>query len=829
MSDYYDDDLDPLEDANMGSDESDAVTDGPSGRQGFTIASKNTHGEAYIQGVLNAGRKVLLETFGHSQFRGQQENIVKAAMLGSDVLVIAPTGMGKSLCFQIPAIAAEHGVTVVVSPLLALMKNQVNKLRELGIAVAALTSETSPRDRTYTLQDLSSGEPSIRLLYISPEKYCTPEIRRILQQLHQADELNRLVVDEAHCISEWGHDFREEYRRLGSFRDKFPDIPIMALTATATQGVQQDILRSLKMAGNRLYVALHPFNRANLYYEIRYLSSPNPNAHMVDVYHYINSLHERRGRASSGIIYCRTRATCDELADFLNRKGLQSKPYHRGLTSAVLDKTLRDWAEGGSGVPGGVDVVCATIAFGMGIDKADVRYIIHFDLPKSFEGYYQETGRAGRDGLPAKCVLFYSREDARRVKHFVADSHSKRIVRAETNNGPEPSQRAADSLSALINFAENVQICRHVLICRYFGEKIDLKDEAATKAYCNKMCDVCKYPGKSRTRKLALSSEEDIEANAWYPPPRPAGNNMNAAGESSRATLPRRAPSGSGSNFGQRRTSEKRSGGPSDALRNESSGNAKKVKTAPVVPVHISSTLKQSLVRPFKTPFKVPLKAAPGTGASSGTHHTFAVPLPPAAALAPSQGNAKGEEHAALEVQPAGHGWDPDISSIQGDDRDSYAEVPEERPSSPVLLPETDVELDAAYSQKIPAQIRNECFTALRKALHKVLPPEKREEAGSFGAWSHLKGSSAFDSDTRNVMLSTAARELEFSVHSLCRTAGGYSERAADKVRAVKLLANAEAWASGDSADEDYEDAREVADTLRQVWVKMRKGKGRAC
>ncbi|OSD07357.1 ATP-dependent DNA helicase [Trametes coccinea BRFM310] len=823
MSDYYDDD-----DLNtsMDAEESLAASTSSPGRHcnGFP-AAVNTHGEAYVQGVLSAGRRVLLETFGHSQFRGQQEDIVKAAMLGSDVLVIAPTGMGKSLCFQIPAIAANHGVTVVVSPLLALMKNQVTKLRELGVAVAALTSETSPRDRTYTLQDLTSDDPSIRLLYISPEKYCTPEIRRILVQLHQAKELNRLVVDEAHCISEWGHDFREEYRRLGSFRDKFPDIPIMALTATATQGVQQDIVRSLRMAGNRLYVALHPFNRANLYYEIRYLSSPNPNAHMIDVYHYINNLHERRGRASSGIVYCRTRATCDELAEFLSRKGLQAKPYHRGLTSAVLDKTLREWAEGGSGVPGGVDIVCATIAFGMGIDKADVRYIIHYDLPKSFEGYYQETGRAGRDGLPAKCVLFYSREDARRVKHFVADSHSKRIVRAESNNGPEPSQRAADSLSALINFAENVQLCRHVLICRYFGEKIDLKDEAATKAYCDKMCDVCKYPGKSRTRKLVLSSEEDVEANAWYPPPRPPVNNMDAIGETSRGPVPRRAPSGAASDFGQRRTSEKRTGGYPDALHSESSGKVKRVKTAPVVPVHISSTLKQSLGRAFKTPFKVPLKVAPGVDSSRGGHNTFGVNPQSVFVSDKPQDSAKGKEHAPPEPQHAASaGWDPEISSDRDNDQDSG-----KRPSSPVLLPETDVELDAAYSQKIPAQIRNECFTALRKALHKVLPLDRREEDGSVGTWSHLRGSSAFDPDTRNAMLSTTARELEFSVHSLCRTAGGYSERAADKVRAVKLLANAEAWASGSSADEDYEDAREVADILRQVCVRMRKGKSRAC
>ncbi|CDO71670.1 hypothetical protein BN946_scf184915.g14 [Trametes cinnabarina] len=672
------------------------------------------------------------------------------------------------------------------------MKNQVTKLRELGVAVAALTSETSHQDRTYTLQDLSSDGPSTRLLYISPEKYCTPEIRRILVQLHQAGELNRLVVDE-----EWGHDFREEYRRLGSFRDKFPDIPIMALTATATEGVQQDIMRSLKMSGNRLYIALHPFNRANLYYEIRYLCSPEPTAHMFDVYQYIHNLHERRGRASSGIVYCRTRATCDELALFLGRKGLNAKPYHRGLSPSVLDKTLRAWAEGGTGAPGGIDVVCATIAFGMGIDKADVRYIIHFDLPKSFE----------------------AREDAGRVKHFVADSHAKRIVRAESANGPEPSQRAADSLSALI--------------CRYFGEKVDLRDPEATKLYCNKMCDVCKYPGKARTRKLALSSQEDVDANAWRRVPRPVHSDVHESGEHPNGALTRRVPSGAPSTAGQRRTSEKRAGGSSDALRNEAYGKAKKAKIAPVVPVHISTTLKQSLSRTFKTPFKVPFKSAPRTDVPASTCRESEVP---AQKVLPQDVKGKGR---ALETPVSGDDqWQPEVPENDHCGQDRTDELAAGRPSSPVELPATDVELDAAYSQKIPTDIRIECLTSLRKALHKVLPPSGNEEAGSAGAWSHLKGFSALDSETKwvitfrvpSAILSTAARELEFSVHSLCRTTGGYKERASDMIRTVKLLCSVEAWSSGrDATEEEYEDAREVADTLRQVCSRTRRGQGRTC
>ncbi|KAI0670901.1 P-loop containing nucleoside triphosphate hydrolase protein [Trametes maxima] len=801
-------------------------------------ASSSTHEPTFVsarvamdgnrsQYALEACRRVLLEIFGHKVFRGKQEEIVEAAVLGSDVLVIAPTGMGKSLCFQIPAVAAEHGVTVVVSPLLALMKNQVAKLRELGVPVASLTSETQHQDRIYIVQDLTSDDPSIRLLYISPEKFSTPEIRRILVQLHNAGELNRLVVDEAHCISEWGHDFREEYRRLGSFRDKFPDIPIMALTATATEGVQQDIIRSLKMSRNRLFVALHPFNRANLYYEVRYLSSPNPNAHMVDVYEYINTLHERRGRASSGIVYCRTRAVCDDMAQFLSGKGLNAKAYHRGLSSAVLDRTLRDWDNGGAGIPGGVDVVCATIAFGMGIDKADVRYIIHFDLPKSFEGYYQETGRAGRDGLPAKCVLFYSREDAKRVKHWVADSHSKRIIRAESSNGPEPSQRAADSLGTLVNYAENVHICRHVLICRYFGEKVDLQDPEAMKAYCNKMCDVCKYPNKTRTRKLTLSSQDDVEAMPWRPQAREHTDTADGYGESSHSTVTgasfgvRRMPSGAASdlNAGNRRTSTKRQAGPADNRQRDSYGPTKKVKTMPIAPVHISTTLRQSLHRGFKTPFKVPFKSAPGVDASRSTGSAIS--------LGPSRGgevvaststkSEKGKEREQEEYIDDGQHYPGDTGEPGG--HETLTESAE-RPSSPIHLPETDVELDAAYSQKIPTAVRNECFASLRKTLHKVLPTGDASAA----AWSRLKLSSA-DPDTKATILSAAARELEFGVHALCRTTDGYKERAAAQLTAVRLLARPEAWApppanaksNPGAADEELDDAREVAGTVERI------------
>ncbi|KAJ7078605.1 ATP-dependent DNA helicase [Mycena belliarum] len=452
-------------------------------------------------------RRVLTRTFGHSEYKGKQGEVVEAAVRGADIFVLAPTGMGKSLCFQVPAVAEMHGVTIVVSPLLALMKNQVSGLREKNVPVASLTSETSPTEKNDIVRDLASGHPVNRLLYITPEKLCTSEFIQILRTIYEQKELNRLVIDEAHCISEWGHDFRSEYRKLGIFRRNFPDIPIMALTATATPAVQLDIIRSLGMSEEHLVKVTHPFNRANLFYEVRYLSAPDALSQMADISDYIFTLYERRKRPSSGIVYCRTRAACDDLSGFLRGKGLNSRPYHRGISSATLDKTLKDWTRGGAG-NGGVDVVCATIAFGLGIDKSDVRYIIHYDLPKSLEGYYQETGRAGRDGSPSKCVLYYSREDVVRVKRWVSGSHTKRTSAADKANGPAPSQRAIDSLTSLVQFAESTEICRHVSICRYFGEPIDTADENMVRTYCNKMCDICKYPDKTKRRHKKLSSEE---------------------------------------------------------------------------------------------------------------------------------------------------------------------------------------------------------------------------------------------------------------------------------------------------------------------------------
>ncbi|PCH40269.1 ATP-dependent DNA helicase [Wolfiporia cocos MD-104 SS10] len=680
-------------------------------------------------------------TFGHTGYRGKQREIVGAAVGGADVFVLAPTGMGKSLCFQIPAIAESNGVTVVVSPLL-----EVARLRSVDATVVAMTSETPLHEKEEIIQDLYSSRPLTRLLYVSPEKFCTAEFNRLLAATYAHCRLNRLVVDEVNRSHEWGHDFRAEYRRLGSFRDKYPDVPIMALTATATPVVQEDIIRSLKMSRERLFKAVHPFNRVNLFYEVRYLSSPAPDAHMADVFEYISSLDRRRGRPSSGIVYCRSRARCDELAAYLRGKGLSARPYHRGIKPTMLNKTLEEWERGGDG-EGGVNVVCATIAFGMGIDKADVRYVLHYDLPTSLEGYYQETGRGGRDGFPSKCVLFYSREDAFRARKLVTESHNKRIVRAESIDEPMPSQRATDSLTALINFAENVNVCRHVTICRYFGEIIDIGKPGVLKSYCNGMCDVCKNPEKTRNRKLELSSDDYIASHCipCYVA-RSTHSNPEIVTKSMRRDVWRRNMRDGDEDDGLTRSS-------TIALSKEGNSSGTSFNAEPVKRSSCTFGADESL--------------------HSNTKRKKTI-QPPILGMCPTEpGIQDDSENAPGPPQRQ-----------EAEPLDMYAEDSEDdvdRPSSPLQLPAIDIELDASFSHKIPQSLRNEAFASIRQAMHKVF-----KQAG-VTLWKKADATS-LDESLKNDVLATVSRALEFSVHSLCTTQDGYRTRSRQQIRAIKLL-----------------------------------------
>ena len=390
----------------------------------------------------------LKKHFGYEQFRPLQREIISDGLAGRDVLVLMPTGGGKSLCFQLPALIRE-GLTIVVSPLISLMKDQVDALQTSGIPATYLNSTLDRQGAVARWRGLHRGE--YRMLYVAPERLMLDTF------LERAVNWNiaQFAIDEAHCISEWGHDFRPEYRELKKLRTHFPDVPMMALTATATERVRADIVKQLKLREPRCYVA--SFNRPNLTYHVVPKAVP-----------YEQLLEFIRSRPNdSGIVYCASRKSADSLARNLNEDGVSAKPYHAGLTSAERTKNqeafLRD----------DVRVVTATIAFGMGINKPNVRFVVHHDLPKNLESYYQETGRAGRDGLPSECVLLFSASDVAKQLHFIDEKSESeaRIARAQ--------------LQQMVHYAETRE-CRRVTLLRYFGEEY-------TKPSCDG-CDNCLNP-----------------------------------------------------------------------------------------------------------------------------------------------------------------------------------------------------------------------------------------------------------------------------------------------------------------------------------------------
>ncbi len=371
--------------------------------------------------------------FGYESFRPLQQEIIGDAMAGKDVFVLLPTGGGKSLCYQLPALM-RPGLTLVVSPLISLMKDQVDSLRANGAAAAFLNSSLSPEASRECLRGL--GEGAYRLLYVAPERLMMPSF---LDRAREWD-ISLVAVDEAHCISEWGHDFRPEYRQLRELRDRFPNAAIMALTATATDRVRKDIVEQLRLRSPKAYVA--SFNRPNLTYRVVPKGRP-----------YDQLLEFLRGRPKdSGIVYCQSRKTTEAVAGRLNADGICARPYHAGL-----DKGERD-AHQEQFVRDEVRVICATIAFGMGIDKPNVRFVVHHDLPKNLEGYYQETGRAGRDGLPSECLLLFSAGDAAKQRRFIDEKPDER-----------ERQIAGRQLAQMVSFAEGGG-CRREALLRYFGE-----------------------------------------------------------------------------------------------------------------------------------------------------------------------------------------------------------------------------------------------------------------------------------------------------------------------------------------------------------------------
>jgi ATP-dependent DNA helicase RecQ len=391
----------------------------------------------------------LKQYFGFDTFRPLQEQIIRDAIAGKDVFALLPTGGGKSLCFQLPALV-QTGLTVVISPLIALMKDQVDALTASGVPATLLNSSLSTAEARERSNQLNRGE--FKLLYLAPERLMLSGFLETLQRWN----VKLIAIDEAHCISEWGHDFRPEYRRLAQLRDAFPDIPVMALTATATARVREDIVTQAKLRAPGCYVA--SFNRPNLTYRVVPKSKP-----YNQVFEFISAR-----PTESGIVYCHSRKSAENVAAMLNADGIPARAYHAGMEtaqrSANQEAFLRDQ----------VRVVCATIAFGMGINKPNVRFVIHHDLPKNIESYYQETGRAGRDGLPSECVLLYSAGDVVKLNGFIdqkPDANEQRIARAQ--------------LQQMIHYAEASE-CRRAVLLDYFGEQFSENDCGG--------CDNCLSP-----------------------------------------------------------------------------------------------------------------------------------------------------------------------------------------------------------------------------------------------------------------------------------------------------------------------------------------------
>ena len=400
----------------------------------------------------------LKQYFGFASFRPLQEEIIRDALAGRDVFALLPTGGGKSLCFQLPALV-KSGLTVVVSPLIALMKDQVDALQTSGVAATFLNSSLGAGESRTRLRALQNGEH--RLLYVAPERLMLPGFLTDLQRWN----VNLFAVDEAHCISEWGHDFRPEYRQIANLRQLFPGVAIMALTATATGRVRDDIVKHLQLRDPACYVA--SFNRPNLNYRV--LAKNKPYDQVID---FVNARSKE-----SGIVYCQSRKSAESLAERLTDAGFPAKPYHAGLTSEERSRHqelfLRDE----------VRVICATIAFGMGINKPNVRFVVHHDLPKNIESYYQETGRAGRDSLPSECVLLFNPGDVVKQTQFI-----------EAKPDPNEQQIARAQLQQMVHYAESAA-CRRRELLRYFGEEFESENCGA--------CDNCLAPRATYDGTLA--------------------------------------------------------------------------------------------------------------------------------------------------------------------------------------------------------------------------------------------------------------------------------------------------------------------------------------
>lgn len=411
---------------------------------------------------------LLRQRFGLSYFRGNQAAAINATLSGKDVVVLMPTGGGKSLCYQLPALVSSghtKGTTIVISPLISLMKDQVFHLRERGIKAEMINSHLSQTEREHAFHDLETGE--LTLVYVSPELLAQSQrVTKCLQKLRSLDKLARIVIDEAHCVSQWGHDFRPEYKQLDALKSRYSGVPIIALTATANARVLLDIQSCLRP---QPLVLTQSFNRPNLIYHVLKKSSKTAVALVAQICH----AHDEE----TGIVYCLSKKAAEKTAEDLQYQGIRSGHYHAGMSTRDRQMAQDDWQSGK------VHVMCATTAFGMGIDKADVRFIVHHSMPRTLENYYQETGRAGRDGQLSHCYLLFSEDDYFRVRQW---------IQSDTDIASRLREFQLEQLERVRNFCRNTQDCRRRQVLQYFGENFDAAD-------CRTTCDVCQSMLGERT------------------------------------------------------------------------------------------------------------------------------------------------------------------------------------------------------------------------------------------------------------------------------------------------------------------------------------------